>query len=250
MTLTYPQGYEALVPLWEKRRVPLDLGPGEDLPPPDCDLAALALVPVPDDPAPPALPMSNFARKKHEIDTEFAGRSQLAALHGLVVACLRRRAYPAQAPVLFRRIWAEQADALIPELSGRWLISAVITFADHGVTESERNLGQALKVMFTFVKLYEFERRFSGLNPDQPFGMKGRATAPLPLGIEPFSLKSGGLDINLLAPLWLQARDEPVMGPPALALFDRLNADPGTVLHRLARMRERVLAREARRGEG
>ena len=243
---TYPQGWDGLIPIWEKRRVPLDFAPGESLPPSDCDLAALAAARLPLVPVPPAPPVSNHARKAHEIATEFAGKSALAGLHGLVVAHLRRRSAPPEAALLFRRIWAEQAQALIPELGGRWLISAVITFADHGVTESERSLGQSLKVFFTLVKLYEFERRFSGHDPDQAFGLKGKSTAPLPLDIEPFALKTGGLDINLLAPVWQQAKAEPVLGPPALALFERLNADPGTVFRRLSVMRAKVLARDAK----
>jgi hypothetical protein len=246
--LTYPDGWEPLLAVYEKRRAPLDFGPDEGLPPLDADLAALVKALLPQDPPAPAAPASNHARKAHEIALEFAGRPQICALHGVVIAHLRRRSAPPHTVALFRRLWAEHATDLIAQLSGRWLISAVITFADHGATESERVLGQSLKVLFSLMKLYEFERRFSGFDPDSPFGLRGKSSAPLPLGIEPFALKTGGLDINLLVPLWQQARVEPVLGPPVLALFDRLNADPGTLFRRLSRMRARALAREAKRG--
>lgn len=248
--LTYPDGWNALLPIYEKRRAPLEFGPGESLPPLDADLIALATGLVPQDLPAPAPPVSNHARKAHEIAQEFTGRPQILALHGLLIAHLRRRDQPEHTAALFRRLWAEQAPVLITHLTGRWLISAVITFADHGATESERMLGQSLKVLFSLMKLYEFERRFSGYDPDKPFGLRGKSTAPLPLGIEPFALKTGGLDINLLAPLWAQAQAEPVLGPPALALFDRLNSDPGTLFRRVSRMRARVLAREANKGRG
>jgi hypothetical protein len=57
--------------------------------------------------------------------------------------------------------------------------------------------------------------------------------------MEPFSLASGGLDINLLAPLWQRAQEVPVLGPIACDLLDRLNHDPGTVFARVQAMRER-----------
>lgn len=244
---TYPDGWDALLPIWEKRRAPLTFAPGEALPELDTDLGALVQARVPDAPAPPAPPLSDYARKSHELALEFAGQAQIFALHGVLISCLRRRSAPAHTAALFRRLWAEQSGVLIEGLPTRWLISAVITFGDHGATESERLLGRSCNVLFSLIKLYEFERRFSGHAPDQPFAMKGRSTAPLPLGLQPFSLKSGGLDINLLAPLWQQARDEPVLGPLVGALFERLNSDNGTVFRRLTAMRARLAAREARR---
>jgi hypothetical protein len=230
---------DSLIEHWQRRRAPMALHPGEALPPLDADLAAIAAAMVPD--PWPALPdtASRHAQKAREIAPEFAGQSMLFHLHALLVAHLRKRGFPPHAPALFRRLWVEQGDALRAGLSTRWLISAVITFGDHGATEAERSLGRELGMMFGLMKLYEFERLFSGHPPDQPFRLGKRADAPLPLGMEPFSLASGGLDINLLAPLWQRAQEVPVLGPIACDLLDRLNHDPGTVFARVQAMRER-----------
>jgi hypothetical protein len=245
--LTYPDGWDAVIAQWEARRAPLRTRPGEPgLPPETADLAALRDAVVPADLPDPAPPVSTFARKRHALAREFAGQSELALLNAVTIACLRRRSWPKQAPVLFRRIWREQSDPLIAALPTRWLVSSAITFADHGTTESERYLGQSLRMLFKLVKLYEFERLYSGRRPDEPFKLRGKAKAPLPMDINPFSLRDGGLDVNLLAPLWLQAQGEAVMGTLACALLHRLNADPGTVLRRLAIMREKQAARRPR----
>lgn len=245
-TLTYPGGWPAVVDQWQGRRAALKARAGEGLAGPGADLAALAAERVA---APGPLPpgSSAFAVKRHALATEFAGRSALALEHALAIACLRRRAWPDEAPALFRRIWVEEAERMLAELDTRWLISAAITFADHGATESERFLGQSVKILFSLVKLYEFERLYSGQDPDQPFRLGKRSRAGLPMGIEPFSIRDGGLDVNLLGPIWAQAAEEPVMGPLVCHLLERLNGDPGTLFRRLALMREKLQARDARR---
>lgn len=252
MTLTYPGAPESLIGLWEKRRGPLAFGPGEAWP--EGDLAGLLMARVPD-PLPPLPPgASGHATKEHEIAAEFPGKPVLYVLHGLLIAHLRKRRAPKGTGDLFRRLWTEKAGVLIEGLPTRWLISAAITFGEHGVTEGERTLGRELSVLFSLMKLYEFERLFSGTAPDVAFAPKGRAKAPLPMDMEPFSLMSGGLDVNLLAPIWARAQGEPVLGPLALALLDRLNADPGTLFRRLAAMRsargQQIARRAAARTRG
>ncbi len=242
--LTYPDGWDAAIARYEARRAPLDFAGDEALPPLDVALEPLVARPVaPPDPQPPRPSLD--ARKRHALAEELQGQPEIALLHGLLIAALRKRAWPDHSPALFRRLWAEQGPALTGCLSTRWLISAAITFADHGETEGERRLGQSLKVLFSLLKLTEFERLYSGLEPAAPFRLGQKVKAPLPMEIEPFSLRDGGLDINLLAPLVVEARAEPVLGPLALALLDRLNADPGTVFRRLGLMRARLLARKA-----
>lgn len=241
--LTYPDGWDAAIARYEARRAPLDFAAGEALPPLDVALEPLAarLIGAPE-PLPPR--PSLYARKRHAMAEEMQGKPELALLHGLLIACLRKRAWPDQAPGLFRRLWVEQGAVLTGCLSTRWLISAAITFADHGGTEGERRLGQSLKVLFSLLKLTEFERLYSGLDPAVPFRLGHKAKAALPMEIEPFALRDGGLDINLLAPLVVEARAEPVLGPLAMALLDRLNADRGTVFRRLGLMRDKLIARK------
>lgn len=243
--LTYADGWDAAIERYEARRAPLSFGAEEALPPLDCDLNALLSDPVdPPDPL-PARP-SDYARKVHGLGGEFVGAPQLFLLHGLLISCLRKRAWPDHAPALFYRIWVEQSAPLRDALPTRWLISAAITFADHGATEGERNLGQSLKVLFSLLKLTEFERLYSGHEPGQHFRLGKKAKVDLPMGLEPFALRDGGLDVNLLAPLVQAARTEPVLGPIAMELLDRLNADPGTIFRRLATMRARLEARRNR----
>lgn len=245
--LTYPDGWDAAIARYEARRAPLDFAEGEALPPLDVALEPLLGRPV-TAPGPLAPRPTMYARKRHALSEELQGHPEIALLHGLLISALRKRAWPDHAPALFRRLWAEQGAALTGCLSTRWLISAAITFADHGSTESERRLGQSLKVLFSLLKLTEYERLYSGLEPSAPFRLGQKVKAPLPMEIEPFSLRDGGLDINLLAPLVIEARAEPVLGPLALELLDRLNADPGTVFRRLGQMRAKLLARKAARG--
>ncbi len=235
--LTYPTGLDDLIPQWQKRRGRLGFATGEALAPLDTDLAALAARQLPAEVPALPLPASGHAIKRHALMTELAGHSELALLNGLLIAHLRKRRQPAHAAALFQRLWAEQGDALRAELSTRWLISSVITFADHGVKESQRRLGQSLNILFSLMKLYEFERLFSGVPPDTAFAPRRGKRPPLPLDMPEFSLATGGLDVNLLAPLWAEALHEPVVGPLACHLLNRLNADSGTLFRRIALMR-------------
>lgn len=233
--LTYPGAPDSLISRWEKRRQRLAFGPDESLPPRDADLSALARQIV--GPTPPLPPDSSpHARKWHDVRQELAGQSELAALNALLIAHLRKRRAPRDAAPLFRRIWAEQSGALIPALSGRWLISSAITFGDHGETEGERSLGREVNVLFSLIKLYEFERMQGGTDPAVA-RIKRPHPGPMPLQMEPFSLLQGGLDVNLLAPIWQRAQAEPVMGPLVLALLERLNAEPGIIFRRLSLLR-------------
>jgi hypothetical protein len=240
----YPDAPESLIALWEGRRKRLAFGPGEELPGLDIDMGALALARVPASLPPLAPDAGQHARKVREIAPEFAGLPALFLLHGVTIAHLRKRRWPRHAPALFRKMWEDQADCLL-RLPARWLISAAITFGEHGKTESERTLGREFNILFSLMKLYEFERLRSGTAPEEPFPAGRRHPGPLPMGMEPFSLASGGLDINLLAPLWQRAADEPVLGPLALMLMERLNLDHGTIFGRLQKMRALKGARTA-----
>ncbi len=164
-------------------------------------------------------------------------------MNALCIAHLRKRSFPPEAPRLFRRIWSEQGALLCDSLDTRWLISSIVTFADHGETEAQRRIGTALNVLFSLMKLYEAERLYSGHAPDAPFTLGKRAKAALPMGMAGFSLTAGGLDVNLLAPIWDEARRTPVAGPLACRLLERLNTDGGTVFRRLSHLRAAQRAR-------
>lgn len=243
---TYADGMAGLVAQARKRRARLVYAPGEALPPLDANLGRLAAARVPMQV--PDLPTghSSYARKAHELAQEFAGGSELALLNAILIANLRKRTFPRHAPALFRRLWAEKGRDLLDELPPRWLISSLITFADHGEEEADRRIGQSLGMLFSLMKLYEAERQFSGLAADQPHSLVGRKVSALPLDMRGFGLIGGDLEAHLLRPLILEAAKAPVAGPLAQDLLGRLNRDPGNLFRRLKLMRERRAALRAR----
>jgi hypothetical protein len=87
------------------------------------------------------------------------------------------------------------------------------------------------------MKLYEFERFHSGTRPETAFPSRRIGRKKLPLGMPQFSLLGGGLDVNLLAQLWHEAKDEPVAGALACHLLQRLNEDPSNLFRRIGLMR-------------
>lgn len=242
-------GFADLIGRMEARRAPLRFAPGETLPPRDIALGPLARarVPPPDrDPLAAGPIRSPNDRKLRALRVELAGKSELAVLHGLLVAHLRKRAQPGHCAALFARLWRERPEVLLAELDPRWQVSAVTTFADHGLTAAQREVGAGLSALFGMMKLYETERRFSGRAPGRPFPLDGRSRAPLPLQMDAFALRDGGLDVNLLGRLWRRAEDDPTIRPLAHGLLERLAGDPGTVFARLARMRRRLERRDRR----
>ncbi len=237
-SLTYPDAPGGVIDRWNGRRGPVLYGRGEALPPLDLDLAPLLRDRVPEGEPPPTGRLSHYKRKLWQLRRELEGQTELAVLNADLIVHLRRATFPDHAPALFRRVWTEQGAALMQDLPTRWLISSVITFGDFGETEAQRRLGLSLNVLFSLIKLYEFERLTSGLGPDELFRRKRKKGSRLPLGMLDFGLDSGGLDFNLLAPIWKAAQEEPVVGPLACLLLDRLNADPANLFRRLQRMRD------------
>ena len=237
-TLTYRGASAEVIDRWDGRRGPVEYGKGESMPPLDIDLQALAQQNVPEGEVLPDVPLSHYKRKLWQLRRDLEGKSELAVLNADLIVHLRRARFPDHAPALFRRVWAEQGPVLMQELSTRWLISSVITFGDFGETEAQRRIGLSLNVLFSLMKLYEFERLTSGKGPDELFRGKRKKGSRLPLGMLDFGLDGGGLDYNLLAPIWKGALEDQVIGPLACLLLDRLNADPSNLFRRLQKMRD------------
>ena len=238
---SYPGGISALNERYNSRREPFVFYK-ESLPDLDADLHAFSQQTVPQTAtqklATEPQKNSSWANKRRAIATEFVGNSQLAYLNAMLIANLRKKQAPVQAAPLFLRLWREQSAHLIDVLDLRWKVSSIMTFADHGDTDVQRQVGQALRMLFGMMKLYEFERLFSGTPPDTAHPFKGRIKANLPMDMDPYSLQHGGLDINLLAPVWTLSQTDPVIAPLANHLFETLNDDPATVFRRLAAMRD------------
>lgn len=62
-----------------------------------------------------------------------------------------------------------------------------------------------------------------------------------------YALVSGGLDINMLGRLWVDAADDPVIASLAHHLLNLLNADPGTVFRRFKTLCGRKLRQRAQK---
>lgn len=235
---TFPGGIAALAPQYQKRRALLTHAPGEELPSLDVDFKALAQIPLPTQQLPRPDGLSRVSKKRHMLLGELAGQTELALLHGLLISHLRKHSYPDHAPALFRRLWAEEEDWLLNNLPTRWLISGVITFAKHGTTEADRTLAQSMNMLFSVMKIYEAERCFSGRSPQEPFRIKDRSKAALPMGMKDFSVLNGDLEAHLLAPLWRDAEHAPETGRLVRHLLVVLNEDDSTVFRRFALMRD------------
>lgn len=234
-TETFPGGIASLLPQYQKRRALLT---GEDLPPQEVDFKALAAMPLPPQVMPRPDGLSRTDKKRHMLLGELAGQSELAMLHGMLISHLRKHTYPDGAPALFLRLWAEEEAWLLAHLQTRWLISAVITFAEHGQTEADRNLAARMNILFSLIKIFEAERCFSGKSAQEPFRIKDRNKAPLPMGMKDFSVLQGDLEAHLLAPLWRDAGHAPAIGNLVRHLLTALNEDDGTVFRRFALMRQ------------
>lgn len=237
---TFPGGIASLLLQYQKRRALLT---GADLPPQDLDFKALAKTPLPPQELPRPEGLSRVEKKRHMLLGELAGQSELALLHSLLISHLRKHTYPKDAPALFLRLWAEEEPWLLANLPTRWLISAVITFAEHGQTEADRNLAARMNMLFSLMKIYEAERAFSNHAPQKPFRTQDRDKSPLPMGMKDFSVLQGDLEAHLLAPLWRDAEHAPNIGNLTRHLLTALNTDDGTVFRRFAIMRERAAKR-------
>ena len=237
---SFPGGLQALIPQWQRRRAPFKFRFEEELPPANFDLATLREVIVAPETSDLPKGHTDFSKRIHDMNTEFAGKNFLCLLNALLIMNLRKREYPAQAVPLFLRLWQEEDEVLLAQLNGRWLISSVITFATHGVTEADRRIGQSLNVFFSLMKLYESERAYSGRMADQPDVRLKKPVGQLPLDMPHFNLASGDLEADLLGPLWLEALQAPGAGRLAQHLLTRMNHDPCTLFRRFSQMRDKT----------
>jgi hypothetical protein len=192
-----------------------------------------------------ALPARDHApvtapEKWAQLSGEFDGMAEAQLLHAFLIANLRRKAPPEVAAPLFNRLWAEHGAALMRDMSIRWMLSALTTFADHGATPAQREIGLGITVLCTTLKLTETERLFSGQPPNRAWPRGRRAAPDLPLDMEAYSVRGGDAAVNMLGRLWTLAQADPVTRPPASHVLTLLAQDPRAVFARLDTMRARM----------
>lgn len=168
----------------------------------------------------------DFFEHMNELRSEFVGRSELLAMHAGMVVVLRRRIALAHFQPLYLRLWRDERELLLRELSLRWLVSACDTLADIGETPTQRAVALNGTVLANMVKLAETERRRHPPTPEPR-----RVPEELFDGMTAFR-PGGDMVDNLLRRLGQVAALDDLAGPILVEVAERVRrAD--TVLRRL-----------------
>ena len=231
----YPGGFHALMRRPEKKSLPYK-DSAAFLATIDTNLGFLetsVVAPVSPDDRPTQ--KQHIETKWFDIRDEFFGRSELEAVHALCIAILRRDNPPQLARDLFFRIWREHGDTFVNKLETRWLISTATTFGDHGETEAQRRGGQGLSMLFDLIKLHDSERMLSGRPGHFAFPRLKRRKSDHPLAFDmtAYSLRTGDLDMNMLARLWQCAEGDPVLRPLGTRMLRMVMTDNRSIFARL-----------------
>ena len=141
---------------------------------------------------------------------ELQGQSILQLYHGLTISYLRRNTdHTQKARILFHRLWNEEHALLLGTLKTRWLISAFQTFADHGLSAEQRQIGAAAYYYANMIKVQEAERSFDGLQPDTIYKQTTPNMRQGFRGLDRFKLGNSDILPNMNAHLLgLTAQDE------------------------------------------
>ncbi|QFT99531.1 hypothetical protein FIU85_19605 [Roseovarius sp. THAF8] len=243
----YPGGFASLVRRFESKRTQFtnwqDL-----LPPVDADLSPYFQATVSPGPVPPRRKTRDIYEKHEDFSAQLAGYSEAHVLNAILIAVLRRRDPPDEALSLFFRLWSEHGARLVKDMPVRWMVSSATTFADHGRTGDQRACGMGLAVLFDTIKLYESERSYSGLSGRKLFSLRpGEKRHSMPFAVTRYSFKSGDLDKNMLARLWLLSEADATIAPLARAMLRLVVSDTRTVFSRVQRMKAARAERRARK---
>lgn len=177
---------------------------------------------------------------------ELEGESGFLHAYAVLIATLRRDDPPKLAVDLFHRLWVEERDWFMANLSTRWLISSAVTFRDVGRTANLRLTGTVLALFFDMMKLYETERLFAPARPTVPFDNGPPKNARLPMEMDAFAIRDGDLERNMMVYVWSICRDsDPLINPIAMELMERMNKDPHTLFRRFRKMRRLKNAADA-----
>jgi hypothetical protein len=186
------------------------------LPPINVDLEAAFDTRIPASAAPQQREdRREFAAHRAALRHRLEGRREIEFINALAISYLRRRTpHTPHARRLFFRIWDEVGTALIEEMNTRWLISTLMTFADHGRTEDERLCGSLGYIYGAFVVSSETERAYWAEGTKPEITSSAADTAAFGLnGASPFELGSSDHLSNLNGFVYEHALRSPVAGP-------------------------------------
>jgi hypothetical protein len=204
------------------------------LPSHDVDLAGLSQQIVEKPPYAPKARRSDMVAQKRMLSKSFSGRSELELLHALVISYLRRSTpHTSKAWALFRRIWEEQPDFMIDNLTPRWLISALQTFYDHGDDSGEKLAGIGGFFYGNLIKIYETEHNARRRNRVPQIQNYKNKSVPGMFGFKPgddilININSMALDV---------AKNGGLAARPFLALLEAV-ATSNTIFQRTDALHE------------
>jgi len=106
----------------------------------------------------------NLEEHFNALRNEFIGKSELCYTHAKIIVLIRRDFKAKNHFSLFEKLWNEEKDYLLKNLSMRWLISATDTFADFSEDDSIKGLSLACSCLLNTVKIQESERFISNFD--------------------------------------------------------------------------------------
>lgn len=196
-------------------RLPLHNDAPNLLPPVKFNIAAAFNARLPDNVTAEPGDRRDFVAHEAALRARLGGHREIEFLNALAISYLRRRTpHEDHARALFFRIWDECGEDLVKDMNTRWLISTLMTFADHGRTEEERSAGALGYLYGAMLVASETERAYwpEGAAPEieatsastERFGLNG---AP------PFELGTSDHLTNLHAFIYRHGRTSAVTAP-------------------------------------
>lgn len=213
----------SLVKPLEKTRLPEQDVVPLILPPLDVDLATFRSAQYQNQAA-SGRPRKNIHLHAEKLAYSFSGQSGLIYLNALCISYLRRDTpHTDHAKQLFHRIWREESETLLSQISMRWLISTLQTFLDHAENSQQQIIGASGYFYGNMVKIYEGERTLFGIQDKVFFPKQLGARMPESLSeMEGYLACRADIFVNMNTMAFEIAQGDPVAGPVLLKLLERV----------------------------
>jgi hypothetical protein len=219
---------------YARTRLPRQYGIDNVLPAIDCDLSAMRAQKVSCVQFNAETPRTDMANHALRLQNWFVGKSELVYINALCIAYLRRRSIHAEhAQSLFMRLWREEGEFLSEAVSSRWMLSSLMTFMDHGETETQRLIGAVGTSFGNSVKIYEWEQTARGSFSDDFDLAEGLAKKVEGVSnIGRISIANADIFRNMLASYVDLALRDPVAGRVLITFLIRIHG-ANTIFSRL-----------------